>query len=1313
MSSNRETRDRNVPSLTALPASTFPSEVVTLLGEHWPTCPVAITIDGKPFPRARFFEGAPVPGGVLPDGNGRFSLTLDAIGYSVGDHEVRARTKTSEGDKAAAAHFTISLPPTRLRPDGRPRLGPFNRKFDLLSRRYGALGFVPPELRAMQLDAVRKLRLRAYGGRQRFANGTPLDPAQPQPGVCNWTPVGAGPVPRGQTYGIPSQAVSGRITAITVDPNNPQTVFIGTAAGGIWKTTDGGETWAPKSDFQSSLHIGAIAIDPNNSQRIVAGGHAPIFPAGRATVLQSLDGGETWSETTVGTYLIGAIVFDPTDASSQHLFLAAGNGVYESVDGGLNWVNRTSGGQVTGLVVVVVNAGPPAQIKVIAAFFNSNMRTATWSAGAGWSAWTDVLSANIPAPPSGRVVLSQRLGTPSTIVALLSGPGSALDRLLVSTDSGITWSQTPVQLEAQYTWFWSDTVAGHNHSVQVTPADLVAAPAAHSYVTTGAGVPAHTHTFSLTQAQIADLAMGRSVTLTSDTDPTGHAHNVTMAVTAQSTYNLVAAMHPVDANTIYIGEVNLWRTTTGGGVFNFITDGHGAAPAGVAIGTHVDQHVLTFDPANPNRVWLGNDGGVFRSDDNGSTWIHRNRDLGTLQYNHISIHPQWETVMLGGSQDNGTHRYLGSPAWEFSDFGDGGFTAIDPQNPSRCYHGYIYNYIYRSDRLGEPGSWVSAFTGITGTGAFYPPFCVDPAASDVCYFGNSQVWRTSDGASTPWATISTLPASQIISALAVDPSDTNRIYAGTYSGRVFLIERVGATWTPGPDVQTTEITDATTLPAGLYISSLAVDSTGTLWLAVGAPVFDAATSAYVNRHVFRRVVGGAWEGRFNGLPNGNPINTIAIDPANNARLFAGADVGLFRSDDAGANWYAWDQGLPNAPVLHIAMHGPRRLVRAATYGRSVWERPADAAMCTSYDLYVRDSILDSGRVLPSPSGHPNPIAPPERAFWYQSVDVKVDAPEPSYQTPAPVQDYVAFVDIQHRSPRRGRVNRFYAQVHNRGVLAVTGARVRAFFAKASGGLPALPADFWTGGNPFDGVPTATDWAAIGPTFELGTISPAEPAIAMWEWTVPQSAAGHSCLLIVATCNEDSLAVTGVTSVDWLVPNEKRVALKNMHVEDAVAGSVAPEGEPFMMEFNGRGTKARVFDIVFDWGSLPRGSRILVVFERLRGESRPVLSRLDPAAIGGRFVPNAKKILPSDVATSCGDTRAFDAKELLVLEHRGDVEAIIPGVAIPSDRPRALLFKVEVPRDFGARKCQFEVQQRAGKRLVGGSSFSLRMRKRRE
>lgn len=1276
------------PAVEVTPAVVRVGARITIHGWNWGSCPVLVTIEGKPIGELRVTKGYPLPEGIAPAADGEIVAEVTTWTAPVGTHEI---TLTSAGRKEGRASATVEIVelsgPDPDRPEAESNMS-YWRSRDFFDRRFGHLGFVPPGVRDAQVSSVRRLREQAdrLGGGGEPKGGGVLDPSQPAPGVCNWTPVGPGPVIVG-----PGNAWSGRTISIAIDPVTPATMYVGTANGGVWKSLDGGTTWSPKADYVRSPAIGALAIDPNNTQRVFAGtgeyNNVAVGTYYGNGLLRSTTGGDAWTEIGTTTFErdeISRIVFNPLDPTSQSMFLSSSIGVYESPDGGTNWTQLRSGNASD--LAVVVSGG---NVKLVAAFNGSGLWTSTKSAGT-WAPWSQITSPALPASGFTQIVFGQCRTQPDVIYALYAS-GSTLAGLFRTNNGGADWTLVDVRLNRSV-GATSSSSAGHTHTVSVPAADMAAANAAHTYTTSSAGATPHTHSVSFTAAQFQQLASGMSVTVSTTADATGHQHTFSLAASGQAFYNLVVAAHPTQPNTVYLGEVLLWKNTTGGGVFTSLP-----VP-------HTDQQAFAFDPTNPEIVWACGDGGVFRSADGGATWANRNRDLATLQYISVSNHPQTDAALIGGTQDNGTQRALGSPAWNLVDGGDGGFTAIDQSNPMRMYHEYIRSIFYRSDSAGASGSWVQKGASITGASEFYAPFLLDPSNQNVCYFGGASLWRSPDNADT-WTAI-TPALNGNATAIAVHPADSNTVYVATTTGRVYRAQKTGMNWdTTG--VTLTDLTGAA-LPAGVSISDLAVDADGTVWVTTSAILWTESAGEFTNDHVYRRTTADTqWVSRSNGLAVANPINSIVIDPGNPNRLFCGGDVGVFRTEDAGANWVAWDQGLPNVPVFDLALHHPRRLLRAATHGRSVWERPIDVMSCPQVDLYVRDSVLDTGRVQPSPTG-PHPFLPATNVYWWQSPDVKVDAPEPTYQTPAPQPDYVTVESLQHRTARRNRTNRFYVQVHNRGVVKASNVKVRAFFADASAGLPALPSDFWTAGKPFTGDPVSTAWSAVGATQTIPVLEPAEPGVVEWDWMVPGSAAQHSCLLVVTTCDEDALDGGGILDPGTLVTTRKQVALKNLHVENPVPGGVQ-EQEPYTIDLNNPRQDEAGFDVVFDWGSLPVEARIFLAVERLSWDERDPLESLETGDGVEWADEPPREVFREAVEDECGNERRFDMDRLLEVRWPERGRARLRGLSIPPGARRGLAFVVELPEGAEREESRFDVLQVGGKRIVGGSTYVFRPR----
>ena len=1028
---------------------------ILLRGYGWPSRPLHISIGDTPTQLERILQGAPVPGGVRPGGDGAFVVRLSTHALNAGRHVIRVRSKDAD---VADVTVTLEKRPAPGREDTSGDRGlSYWRSRAAFARRFGHIGYVPAGVRTTQVLAIAKLRDPRYPWRDGWPGGG-IFFSPPVHGGCSWTPLGPAPL----TSGAPGirPANSGRVRSIAVDPITTSRIYLGTANGGVWKSTDSGATWAPKTDDQPSLAIGALAVDPVNPNRVFAGTgeYSTGDPFGLyygLGLLYSSDFGETWTQLAAATFErveISRILFDPNNAAT-HMFLACDTGVYESTNGGTSWTLLRAG-SASDLVLRVLGGMPPS-LQLLGAFYGDGLYTSTLTGGV-WSAWTKIVSGAFPMT-FGRIALGQSRNQPANIWAAFSviGGSSPFAGIAKSADGGGTW--------------------------------------------TTVGLPS--------------------------------------GIVYGTFYSMFVAVHPDTPTTVFLGANRLFRTDTGDAPWTEVTGG------GTVL--HMDHHALAFDPGNANVMYECNDGGVFRTSNGGTSWSQRNGGVASMQLYHFSHYPASPAMLIAGTQDNGGAFYSGSPVWQLDEWGSathnemGGdvvVTAIDPQLPSRRYYG-SYGVIYRSDDSGR--TWNAQHT--LGAAEWNFPFILDPGNSGVCYVGETTLKRSIDAAATFSSITPTLNGT--MTTIALHPANPDVLCVGTSTGHVYRVQRTGIDWTL-PNVTTTDLT-AAPLPPNLYISSVAMDTAGTIWVSFSSILMTEATGEFTNDHVYR-LPGGAmtWEDRSAGLAQANPINTIVVDPANNNVVFCGGDASVFRWNSAMSNWQLWDEGLPNAAVFHLDVHAGARLLRAATYGRGMWERSIDAVACPDVDIYMRDHILDGAR---GPA--PNNIAHPFTGgvvWWWMSEDVKVDAPP--FQTPMPVTDPIDLANlVQHRSPRRGMTNRFYAQVHNRGPFTATSVRLRAFFANASLGLPNLPGDFWLGLKPFDADPSAVDWTPIGPTQPAGDLRPGETALVRWDWIVPLGAAGHSCLLVLATCVEDPLGALGVFDVGTLVTGQNNVVLKNLAV----------------------------------------------------------------------------------------------------------------------------------------------------------------------
>ncbi len=660
-----------------------------------------------------------------------------------------------------------------------------------------------------------------------------------------WSPIGPSPIDQG---GINA---NGQVTAIAVNPNNPNIIYVGTAWGGIWLTHDGGKTWKPIFDRAPALGIGepvGLAIDPVNTSIVYAGtssrdgsqfsGESTQPPAG---LFKSTDGGSSWirlgtgypsnTPTNAGIFfnqIINIVIVDP--ANHATVYLASNSGLFVSHDGGFNWTQGVApGGDVRSLQLDITS---PSGARILYAGITGR---GVFQSTDGGLHWTSILTTATPA-----VAAKLAGGGFSKVVVALAPPTSPANpagiQVLYATMVGTSGAPDPVGV-------FLSTDRGNTWTAQAA-----------------AGLPGTTYGGYSFHMAVDPISPGDGV-----------------------------------GDIIYYGTLSQGRSTDAGASF-----------AGLG-GLHADTHSWGFAPQpGPLSVaYCGNDGGIFKCT-GGTTFSSLNGGgfQAALFYNIDVKRDATASVTLGALQDNGIVTTAGAaaPTWKMGFGGDGFDVAHDWQLATQAY-GRSNSDILQSTDNGDSYGGIDPPWPASEHKTYLAAVATDPNNGGGVYASSNQnLWQSTDGGST-WPNKVAIPGTathvdiapansnnlvvavgtkvfvsidalvpgglhlkditrnlpgRFVGRVAFDPNDPATIFAvlgglsGSPGGHVFRTSLTDTTWTdisPALDLPFNALAlDASETPTVLYTGTdfgvlRSVDG-GANWSILddlhfpGAPVFD-------------------------------------------------------------------------------------------------------------------------------------------------------------------------------------------------------------------------------------------------------------------------------------------------------------------------------------------------------------------------------------------------------------------------------------------------------------------------------------------
>jgi hypothetical protein len=780
--------------------------------------------------------------------------------------------------------------------------------------------------------------------------------------------------------------VSGRATSVLIDPADASgnTVLLGGAYGGLWKSTNAGSlssnpaavTWQALIDDQPTLAVGAIALQPGHSNVILVG-TGETNSSGDSYyglgILRSADGGSTWTQIE--------------SAASGQSFL------------GVGFSKLVFGGTANPNLVVAATADDNGLYVGLEEDGNSTARGLYYSQDAGVT-WHRATLADGAVPASATAVTyNPNQGTSGTFYAFIrrhglysSTDGQNFTRLTTQPTAGLASANCPASSNASTCLIYRGefaVVPGRNEMyvwvVDVQPDNNGnPAPVDEGIYQSANGGTSWTQIPDNGITNCGDDAFGPN----------------SGCGVEQGWYNLELAAVPNATGTdLYAGAINLYKCTLEGGTvctqgdWINLTHVYGCSPLGAPAHAHPDQHGIAFVVASGKAPgYFAHDGGISRTLD-GYSRLTTGSCTGTNQFDSlseslgsmmefvsVSVHPTNPDILLGGTQDNGspkTSTATSSSTWQNALGGDGGYNAINPSSTDEWFAENPYISIVKCELGTACNDYgfveVVSSANLGGdNGAFYTPYILDPQNTGEMLVGTCRAWRISTAGTVPlqlsndFDTLGTGVCTgaeiNLTTALAAGgPKDANNnstvVYAVTDGYGPLSSSPGGEVWvtTNAGIALMTNVTQNATQninPNGYAISSVAMDSSDATGDSAYVGIMGFSTPSYPTSHVWKTTNAGAswtdWTGTgATQLPDA-PVNALLVDSSvTPPQIYAGTDVCVFVSSTTTASWTEVGPApapgvsgfLPNAPVTALQLFTPNantKTLVASTYGRGVW-----------------------------------------------------------------------------------------------------------------------------------------------------------------------------------------------------------------------------------------------------------------------------------------------------------------------------------------------------------------------------------------
>lgn len=767
---------------------------------------------------------------------------------------------------------------------------------------------------------------------------------------------------------IGPSVMSGRVTDLDVNPDDPTEFYVAYASGGLWHTTNNGQSFTPIFDNEDVMTIGDIAVQWKGQRTIWLGtgevNSSRSSYAGNG-IYKSVDNGKSWQYVGLPeSHHIGKIQLHPSDPNTAwvavlgHLYSPnKERGVFKTTDGGTNWKLTLYVDDNTGAVDLDINPANPQELYAAVwyrtrrawKFEESGPTTGIYKSADGGETWklaSGPGSGFAEGKKLGRIGITVFPQNPNIVYAVIDNnePRPDTSRKTTAADTALQLSQfktitnqqlldlDSVRLErflrrqrypAKYT-------AGIVKEMVRT--GKIQATALWDYFDTGDD--------GFTNSNIRGCEVYRS-------DDAGKTWRKTheKPISTFNTYGYYFAKiytSHTNSEKVFVLGFNALISTDGGKNFKVMDKGN----------VHADHHALWVNPRRDSHLINGNDGGINITYDDGDHWYKANAP-SVGQFYAIAVDNEKPYNVYGGLQDNGTWygpsnnkentdwHDNGNYAFKFLNGGDGMQVQVDTRDNTTVYTGYQFGAYVRMDRMKsstrvnvrpshELGEKPLRFNWQT-------PILLSQHNMDVFYYGSNRFHRSMNkgenaqnlsGDLTGGRKEGNVPFGTLV-ALSESPLRFGLIYTGSDDGMIHVSKDGGYTWTPLHNKLPKQV-------QGLYVSRIIASryAEGRVYATLNGYRND-----HFNAYVFvSEDYGTTWRQICNDLP-AEPVNVIREDPKQEQVLYIGTDHGLYVTLNRGTSSMAWMAGLPRVAVHDIAIQERENEIVLGTHGRSIYIAP--------------------------------------------------------------------------------------------------------------------------------------------------------------------------------------------------------------------------------------------------------------------------------------------------------------------------------------------------------------------------------------